>query len=60
MGFIPMAHQVEHVSSMPAIETCKEQIKRVREQALEVMKQTQELLIEMDKGDIPIWKEKPS
>jgi hypothetical protein len=55
-----MAHQVEHVSSMPAIETCKEQIKRVREQALEVMKQTQELLIEMDKGDVPIRKEKPS
>jgi hypothetical protein len=38
MGFIPKAHQAECISNVPTIELCKEQIKKAREQALEVMK----------------------
>jgi hypothetical protein len=44
MGFILKAHQVECVSSVPTIETHKEQVKKARKQALEVMKWAQELL----------------
>jgi len=38
MGFIPKAHQAECISNMPTIESCKEQIKKARKQALEAMK----------------------
>src|SRR5882672_7387725 len=44
MGFIPRVHQADHLSNIPAIELCKEQLKEARKQALEVMKQSQELL----------------
>jgi len=44
MGFIPRAHQADHSSKVPTIELCREQIKEARKQALEVMKQAQELL----------------
>jgi len=44
MGFIPRAHQADHASNIPVIELCKEQLKEARRQALEVMKQSQELL----------------
>jgi hypothetical protein len=44
MGFIPRAHQADHVSSVPMIEAQKEQIKQARKQAWEVIKQAQKLL----------------
>src|SRR6266850_7820749 len=44
MGFIPRAHQADHSSKVPTIELCREQIREARKQALEVMKQAQELL----------------
>jgi hypothetical protein len=44
MGFIPCAHQAECISNVPTIESCKEQIREARKQALEVIKQAQELL----------------
>jgi hypothetical protein len=44
MGFIPRAHQAEHVSNVPTIESHKEQIREARKQALKAIKQAQELL----------------
>jgi hypothetical protein len=44
MGFMLRAHQADHVSSVPTIEACKEQIKQARKQAWEAIKQAQELL----------------
>jgi hypothetical protein len=38
MGFIPRAHQAKHVSNVLTIESCKEQIREARKQALEVIK----------------------
>jgi hypothetical protein len=44
MGFVPRAHQANHVSNIPTIEARKEQIKQARRQALEAIKQAQKLL----------------
>jgi hypothetical protein len=38
MGFVPRAHQADHVSSVPTIEAQKEQIKQARKQAWEAIK----------------------
>jgi transposase InsO family protein len=38
MGFIPRAHQAECISNVPMIESCKEQIREARKQALKVIK----------------------
>src|SRR6267142_2495354 len=44
MGFIHRAHQADCLSKVPAIELWKEQLKEARKQALEAMKQAQDLL----------------
>jgi hypothetical protein len=38
MGFTPRAHQADHISNVPTIESHKEQIREARKQALEAIK----------------------
>src|SRR5712672_1968587 len=43
MGYIPRAHQLEHIGPVPKIEEQKEQLEKIRNQAQEAMKRAQSM-----------------